>query len=405
MVLTWEMKFLQWEKENLVVCTCLFVVLAAMTDSSFLGRVSSSLSDNSKTMTDSDSDGSNNTSELSVFDQTFSEWEFRWVWVFFVLISVDTCPETGFSLALDVQSLDLDCGAAIVSEVSQMLKGRNLHHVGFFGKKVWNSNFVMFEGRNGRQLRCWTRLQAMKHLSLCPRRVWHVYAVRRKVRRVEIRLGQLTWWISHQTPQTFCWWTMEAVQNLVMNKSPPQETLKLLCLTLEPISEVMMRRKTRRNPTRQKRWRRENFDLRSRLKKVHWKNCPEKHFQQTQTGKLTGRWVCSNLGDNTDCGLMWSKCFKLDGATLMWLIWMLNISISVCAVLWTRLDIKMAKNFRVSRCMSWSFSFSFIWNAKVFFGSWLMGLNSNESNLHWTIWWKREHPSLVLSDKGLRLFL
>ncbi len=48
-----------------------------MTDSSFLGRVSSSLSDNSKTMTDSDSDGSNNTSELSVFDQTFSEWEFR----------------------------------------------------------------------------------------------------------------------------------------------------------------------------------------------------------------------------------------------------------------------------------------------------------------------------------------
>ncbi len=71
------MRFLKRDKRNLVVCTCLFVVLAAMTDSAFPGRVSASFSDSSKMMTDSDSDGCNDTSESSVFDQTFSEWEFK----------------------------------------------------------------------------------------------------------------------------------------------------------------------------------------------------------------------------------------------------------------------------------------------------------------------------------------
>ena len=71
------MRILKRKKRNLVVCTCLFAVLAAMTDSSFPGWVTSSVSENFKTMSDSDSDGSIDTSELSVFDQTFSEWEFR----------------------------------------------------------------------------------------------------------------------------------------------------------------------------------------------------------------------------------------------------------------------------------------------------------------------------------------
>ena len=71
------MKILEREKEKLVVCTCLFAVLAAMTDSTFLGRVNSSASNNSKMMSDSDSESCNDTSDLSVFDQTFSEWEFR----------------------------------------------------------------------------------------------------------------------------------------------------------------------------------------------------------------------------------------------------------------------------------------------------------------------------------------
>ncbi len=69
------MKILQREKENLVVCTCLFVVLVAMTD--FPGRVNSVDRDSSRTLSKTDSESENDTSNLSVFDQTFSEWEFR----------------------------------------------------------------------------------------------------------------------------------------------------------------------------------------------------------------------------------------------------------------------------------------------------------------------------------------
>ncbi len=69
------MKFLQREKEKLVVCTCLFVVLAAMTD--FLGWVNSVDRDSSRTLSDTDSDSENDMSNLSVFNQMFSEWEFR----------------------------------------------------------------------------------------------------------------------------------------------------------------------------------------------------------------------------------------------------------------------------------------------------------------------------------------
>ncbi len=50
---------------------------------------------------------------------------------FIFLLLDDTCPETEFSLDLDVQSLDLGYGAAIISQNSRMLKGRNLRHVGF----------------------------------------------------------------------------------------------------------------------------------------------------------------------------------------------------------------------------------------------------------------------------------
>ncbi len=71
------MSILKRKKRFLVVCTCLFAVLAAMTDSAFSGWVTSSCSDSLKTMTDSDSDSCNDTSDLSVFDQTFSEWEFK----------------------------------------------------------------------------------------------------------------------------------------------------------------------------------------------------------------------------------------------------------------------------------------------------------------------------------------
>ncbi len=70
------MSILKRKKRILVVCTCLFAVLAAMTDSVFPGRVTSSFSDKLKTMTDSDSDSCDDSSDLSVFDQTFSEWEF-----------------------------------------------------------------------------------------------------------------------------------------------------------------------------------------------------------------------------------------------------------------------------------------------------------------------------------------
>ena len=66
------MKILQREKENLVVCTCLFVVLVAMTD--FPGWVNSVDGDSSRTLSKTDSESEN---DLSVFDQMFSEWEFR----------------------------------------------------------------------------------------------------------------------------------------------------------------------------------------------------------------------------------------------------------------------------------------------------------------------------------------
>ncbi len=71
------MKILQQEKENLVVCTCLFVVLAAMTDFPLLGWVNSVDRDSSRTLSETDSESENDLSNLSVFDQTFSEWEFR----------------------------------------------------------------------------------------------------------------------------------------------------------------------------------------------------------------------------------------------------------------------------------------------------------------------------------------
>ncbi len=124
------MKILQWEKENLVFCTCLFVVLAAMTH--FSGQVNSVDEDSSRTLSDGDSDSDNDMTNLSVFNQTFSEWEFRWVcFEFILLLSDDTCPKTVRSLILTFLSLVVKSGAAIVSQNSWMLKGRNMHHVGF----------------------------------------------------------------------------------------------------------------------------------------------------------------------------------------------------------------------------------------------------------------------------------
>ncbi len=71
------MKFLQREKEKLFVCTCLFALLAAMTDLSFPGQVTSTDCESSRTLSETDSESENDTSDVSVFDQTFSEWEFR----------------------------------------------------------------------------------------------------------------------------------------------------------------------------------------------------------------------------------------------------------------------------------------------------------------------------------------
>ncbi len=62
------MKFLQREKEKLVVCTCLFVVLVAMTDLSFLGQVCSTDKENSRTLSETDSESGNESSDLSVFN-------------------------------------------------------------------------------------------------------------------------------------------------------------------------------------------------------------------------------------------------------------------------------------------------------------------------------------------------
>ncbi len=132
-----NMKILQWEKEKLIVCTCLFAVLAAMTDFPLPGWVNSVDGDSTRTLSETESDSENDTSDLSVFDHTFSEWEFRWVWFeFFFFWMYVTCLETVLRLILIFLSLILVCGAAIISQNSQMLKGQNLRHVGFEEKKM-----------------------------------------------------------------------------------------------------------------------------------------------------------------------------------------------------------------------------------------------------------------------------
>ena len=71
------MKILQREKEKLFVCTCLFAVLAAMTDFPFPGLVNESLDEKTNASSESESESGNDETDLSVFDQMFSEWEFR----------------------------------------------------------------------------------------------------------------------------------------------------------------------------------------------------------------------------------------------------------------------------------------------------------------------------------------
>ncbi len=58
------MKFLQREKEKLVVCTCLFAVLVAMTDLSFLEQVCLTDEENSGTLSETDSESGNESSDL-----------------------------------------------------------------------------------------------------------------------------------------------------------------------------------------------------------------------------------------------------------------------------------------------------------------------------------------------------
>ncbi len=48
-----------------------------MTDFPFLGWVNSVDGDSMRMLSETESDSENDTSNLSVFDQTFSEWEFR----------------------------------------------------------------------------------------------------------------------------------------------------------------------------------------------------------------------------------------------------------------------------------------------------------------------------------------
>ncbi len=296
------MKILQREKEKLFVCTCLFAVLAAMTDFPFPGLVNESLDEKTNASSESESESGNDETDLSVFDQMFSEWEFRWVCFSFNYFELSS-PTLKQSIAsfwqyrasiwvLVRRSFEQVPGCW-VDEICAMLvlEKKSFEILNFAWLKAQmdiNTDVEQNSKRRG------FFLHLPEEFIMCMQYpeefvMWRLHFVRDDWCREP-----------HACPPwTFFLLTMEAVMNLELIKTVPKVMLMVLCLILGWRLEKTMRRRTKWSQLRRK-----NFDSRSLQNKVHWTNCRKRHFQQTPTGKSNGLLDCSNRGGSTGCGLM-----------------------------------------------------------------------------------------------------